>query len=228
MVEAVLNQKIAQQGVTHQPAISFSNSIHFPLIRAGGRTSNVSQEIMTNRQGYERLGFTKALETERYRFCSVCIEPNTGAEFFQRHWADVCKSVGVAPPNNLNNLRASSFRDRDFLCLSVSFPEPESSGDFCHATCVIGPIPDLSGMTEDKIISTVDGCKWFLFMLIKEDNSYWIGHYQGGGNIVKICDTEYLDEQAFTMLMFYKIANVSTAEVRKEPLKKGFFGRFFK
>jgi ribosomal protein L37AE/L43A len=30
--------------VTHQPAISFSISIHFPFNRAGGRTSNVRQK----------------------------------------------------------------------------------------------------------------------------------------------------------------------------------------
>jgi hypothetical protein len=29
--------------MTHQPAISFSNSFHFPFNRAGGRTSNVRQ-----------------------------------------------------------------------------------------------------------------------------------------------------------------------------------------
>ncbi len=33
--------------MTHQPAISFSNSIHFPLNRAGGRTSNVSRRMIT-------------------------------------------------------------------------------------------------------------------------------------------------------------------------------------
>jgi hypothetical protein len=31
--------------VTHQPAISFSISIHFPFNRAGGRTSNVRQNM---------------------------------------------------------------------------------------------------------------------------------------------------------------------------------------
>ena len=31
--------------MTHQPAISFSNSFHFPINRAGGRTSNVRQRI---------------------------------------------------------------------------------------------------------------------------------------------------------------------------------------
>jgi hypothetical protein len=30
--------------VTHQPAISFSNSFHFPFNRAGGRTSNVDRK----------------------------------------------------------------------------------------------------------------------------------------------------------------------------------------
>ena len=36
--------KLAEQVVTHQPATSFSNSNHFPFTRAGGRTSNVSEE----------------------------------------------------------------------------------------------------------------------------------------------------------------------------------------
>ncbi len=36
-----------EQVVTHQPAISFSISIHFPFNRAGGRTSNVRQKIRT-------------------------------------------------------------------------------------------------------------------------------------------------------------------------------------
>jgi hypothetical protein len=31
----------AEQVMTHQPAISFSNSFHIPFNRAGGRTSNV-------------------------------------------------------------------------------------------------------------------------------------------------------------------------------------------
>ena len=33
--------------MTHQPAISFSNSFHFPFTRAGGRTSNVRQKQKT-------------------------------------------------------------------------------------------------------------------------------------------------------------------------------------
>jgi hypothetical protein len=41
---AAKREKDAQQVVTHQPAISFSISIHFPFNRAGGRTSNVSPE----------------------------------------------------------------------------------------------------------------------------------------------------------------------------------------
>ena len=38
--------KNGEQGMTHQPAISFSNSFHFPFNRAGGRTSNVRQKNM--------------------------------------------------------------------------------------------------------------------------------------------------------------------------------------
>ena len=34
--------------MAHQPAISFSNSFHFPFNSAGGRTSNVSPENMKN------------------------------------------------------------------------------------------------------------------------------------------------------------------------------------
>jgi hypothetical protein len=35
------SQNECEQGMTHQPAMSFSNSFHFPFNRAGGSTSNV-------------------------------------------------------------------------------------------------------------------------------------------------------------------------------------------
>jgi probable HAF family extracellular repeat protein len=42
-----------EQVMTHQPAISFSNSIHFPFNRAGGRTSNVRKK--NKMQTYHKL-----------------------------------------------------------------------------------------------------------------------------------------------------------------------------
>ena len=44
-----------EQVVTHQPAISFSISIHFPFNRAGGRTSNVLPDDSTHHKRADLL-----------------------------------------------------------------------------------------------------------------------------------------------------------------------------
>ena len=64
-----------EQGMTHQPAISFPVAFHSPSFRAGGRTSNVRQEnpdahlhyVLCGRCEYDACDVELRIDLDLYR-----------------------------------------------------------------------------------------------------------------------------------------------------------------
>ncbi len=103
----------AEQVVTHQPAISFSNSIHFPFNRAGGRTSNVRHKTI-----YMLACKTKSIIKRIIIGCALCFVILIVAVLF------LIIQWKFYPPNATAVIGPSGSTNRAFI-------ENRSLGDLC-------------------------------------------------------------------------------------------------